>query len=542
MKTNDRLKSYQEKRDFERTPEPAGTEEESQGGGLFVVQQHDARNLHYDLRLEVNGVLKSWAVPKGPSTDPSVKRLAVATEDHPLAYASFEGVIPEGEYGAGKVIVWDTGTYRNLTEKSGRAVSAEDAIRHGHIHVWLEGRKLRGGFALNRFRTGKQEQWLLMKVRDEGVGPDDRPVESRPESVLTGRTLEDIAADGVEENSTSVRKAVTLAQALCGARPRESDAMPMHVKPMLASLTEMPPDFGEYAFEYKWDGIRAVLYWDGKRTRIESRNNLDITYRWPELADIGPTLGPASAILDGEIVALDAKNRVSFGLLSRRMHLSDKPTAERMRAVPIVYMIFDLLYLEHRSLMHLSYKDRRAVLRELNLSADAWQTPKAVAEDPHVILEAAVENGMEGLVAKKLTSPYRPGDRSRDWFKIKAVNKQEFVIGGWIPVKGAVKAGVGALLVGYYDDEQRLQFAGKVGTGFSDADRMDLKTLLGEVARDTSPFATRVPDANVRFVEPEIVAEVAFRELTPDGKLRHPSFKGLRQDKEPREVALEKAG
>lgn len=195
MKTNDQLERYREKRDFRRTPEPAGADPGAQGRNLFVVQKHAARTLHYDFRLEVNGVLKSWAVPKGPSTDPSVKRLAVATEDHPLEYADFEGAIPAGEYGAGKVIVWDSGTYRNLTEKSGKAVSAEEAIRHGHIHVWLEGRKLRGGFALNRFRTGKQEQWLMVKVRDGEVNAEGNLIESRPESVLSGRTLEEIGTE-----------------------------------------------------------------------------------------------------------------------------------------------------------------------------------------------------------------------------------------------------------------------------------------------------------------------------------------------------------
>jgi bifunctional non-homologous end joining protein LigD len=544
MKTTDNLERYRNKRDFEHTPEPAGTTREAKGSatqsresGLFVVQEHAARSLHYDLRLEVNGVLKSWAVPKGPSTDPTIKRLAIATEDHPLEYATFEGVIPKGSYGAGKMIVWDSGTYRNMTRKSGKALSAEEAIRHGHLTIWLEGKKLRGGFALNRFKTGKQEQWLLVKLRDEEANLGTSQAAGSGEPISASHAKDDSVPEALKNERSPSDRAVQLAEALGGKK----EAFPAHIEPMLAVLSDMPRKSEGYVIEYKWDGIRAMLYWDAKQIRLNSRNNLSMKVLWPELEELGNLFGPVNVILDGEIVALDAKNRVSFGLLSRRMHLRQKPTAAVMRAVPIVYMIFDILYLNGRSLVHLSYTDRRSVLAALDLAGDAWQTPGAVAAEPQVIMQAALENGIEGLVAKRPSSPYHPGKRSSDWLKIKAVNRQEFVIGGWIPLKGNPTADVGSLLLGYYDDAHHLIYVGKVGTGFTDVVRRNLKKQLATMSRGTNPFATQVHEKHALFVEPVLVAQVAFQEWTADDKLRHPSFKGLRLDKEAREVVRETA-
>jgi DNA ligase D-like protein (predicted 3'-phosphoesterase) len=396
MREVEGLKSYREKRDFRRTPEPAGGKEPAQGEALFVIQKHSARREHYDLRLQVNNVLKSWAVPKGPSTDPSQKRLAVATDDHPLEYADFEGVIPKGEYGAGKMIVWDTGSYRNITKKAGKVIPIADAIEHGHIAVWLEGKKLKGGFALNRFRTGPKEQWLLVKMDDQGADRDDALLQARPESVLTQRSLEEVGASQDENNEIHIERAVKLVEKLTGSKQSKPDSMPSHLDPMLALLSRMPRDVQAFAFEYKWDGIRALCYWDGEPIRLEGRNELDITFRWPELMKLGEVFGPTAVILDGGIVALDSKNRVSFALLSRRMHLGSKPTAAQIRSVPIVYMIFDILYLKDRSLINLSYMDRRSILKELSLSGDKWQIPDAVSEDPEVILEAALVGQRQG--------------------------------------------------------------------------------------------------------------------------------------------------
>ncbi len=342
-----------------------------------------------------------------------------------------------------------------------------------------------------------------------------------------------------KRSASSVKEAIGLAQDTTAKRRDVRKAMPSHIKPMLALLSTMPTDTEQYAFEYKCDGIRAVCYWDGKQMKLESRNKLDITYRWPELTELGEIFGPTAVILDGEIVALDSKNRVSFRLLSQRMHLSSKPSAAQMRAVPIVYMIFDILYLDDRVLMPISYGDRRAVLEALKLAGENWQTPPFHTENPAAMLKAAVENGLEGLVAKKLDSSYLPGHRTSDWLKIKPVNRQEFVIGGWIPVQSSANRGVGALLVGYYDRSRKLVFAGKVGTGFTDRIRKELEEQFEAIAGDKSPFGTTVQHKNVKFVEPRMVAEIEFREWTRDGKLRHPSFKGLREDKEPKQVVRE---
>lgn len=534
------LKSYREKRDFRRTPEPTGKARAGPEEPVFVIQKHDARRLHYDLRIEVNGVLKSWAVPKGPSTDPAEKRLAVATDDHPMEYAEFEGSIPKGEYGAGEMIVWDTGHYRNITEKNGKSIAVEDAIEHGHLAIWLEGQKLKGGYALSRFRQEKREQWLLVKMKDKEADPDGDLLVTQPESVISGLTVKDLRETGETANNPgSLKKAIELAEAPAAKRRGTDKALPTRIEPMLALLSKMPSNTEDYIFEYKWDGIRAIYYWDGKRMRLESRNKLDMTHRWPELKKLGKVFGSEPVILDGEIVALDENGRISFSLLAKRMHLAAKPTADLMRSAPIVYMIFDVLYFHDRVLMPLPYTKRREVLEEMKLGSDNWQVPPSSQGNGVDQLEAALENDLEGIVAKMSDSPYRPGTRSRAWLKIKGVSRQEFVIGGWIPEKGDVKNGVGALLVGFYDKDGKLAFAGKVGTGFKDEDRTDMKERFDKIARDKNPFSSTVRNRNVIFVDPVTVAEVEFREWTPDGSLRHPSFKGLREDKKPSDVVKE---
>ncbi len=282
------LKTYRKKRDFDRTPEPEGTARLSEGLPIFVIQKHDARNLHYDFRLEVDGVLKSWAIPKGPTADPSVKRLAVATEDHPMEYGDFEGFIPEGGYGAGPVLVWDTGPYLNLTEKKGQQLSMESALEHGHVTIWLQGERLKGAYSLNRFRTGKQEQWLLVKVKDKHANAWDLIAEFQ-DSVLTGRTLEEISNESV---ATEHKKASgSRGKKRTKKTERNADPFPEHIAPMLALQSKIPSRPQTYGFEYKWDGIRAICYWNGEKLRIESRNLLEITFRWPELQALSKVLG-----------------------------------------------------------------------------------------------------------------------------------------------------------------------------------------------------------------------------------------------------------
>ncbi len=534
------LESYREKRDFERTPEPAGKAETEHKKPVFVIQKHDARRLHYDLRIEVDGVLKSWAVPKGPSTDPAEKRLAVATEDHPMEYTEFEGSIPKGEYGAGEMIVWDRGYYVNITQKNGQGIPVDKAIEHGHLAIWLEGQKIRGGYALNRFKREDKEQWLLVKMKDEAADPDDDLLITQPESVLSGLTVEDLRAEnGNKSPESNLKEAINLAQRLAGKKQGTDKSMPVRVEPMLALLSKMPPNPEDYTFEFKWDGIRAIYYWNGKRMRMESRNKIDITHRWPELKKLGKVFGSTPVILDGEIVALDENGRISFSLLKSRMHLSSKPTAEQIRSVPIVYMVFDVLYFQDGVLMPLPYTQRRQILEALHLGSDNWQVPPSSEGNGEALFKAALENHLEGVVAKRNDSPYQPGTRSRAWLKIKGVNRQEFVIGGWIPEKGDLKRGVGALLVGYHDKDGKLIFAGKVGTGFSNEDRTELRDRFNKISREKSPFTSAVRDKNLIFLDPVTVAEFEFREWTPDGRLRHPSFKGLREDKRADEVVKE---
>ena len=356
----ERLEPYREKRDFRRTPEPAGKAETERKKPVFVIQKHDARRLHYDLRIELNGVLKSWAVPKGPSTDPAEKRLAVLTEDHPMEYTEFEGSIPKGEYGAGEMIVWDRGYYLNITQKNGKSIPVDKAIEHGHLAIWLEGEKVRGGYALNRFKREDKEQWLLVKMKDEAADPADDLLVTQPESVLSGRTVEDLRAMSKSERPASnLKQAINLTQNLTAKKRGTDKTMPARIEPMLALLSKMPANPEDYTFEFKWDGIRAIYYWNGKRMRMESRNKIDITHRWPELKKLGKVFGSTPVILDGEIVALDENGRISFSLLKRRMHLSSKPTAEQIRSVPMVYMIFDVLYFHDRVLMPLPYTQRR---------------------------------------------------------------------------------------------------------------------------------------------------------------------------------------
>lgn len=535
---DDKLNKYKSKRDFDVTPEPQGDVSEEHSLPIFVIQKHDASRLHYDLRLEVGGVLKSWAVPKGPSTDPAVKRLAVATEDHPMEYADFEGVIPKGEYGGGAVIVWDTGVYRNLTEKKGVPFTMEKGLEHGHVKVWLEGKKLRGAFSINRFISdGKQEQWLLVKAKDEAAGPKLDFVKKRPESVLTGRTVEEVLAEDAGKDGKSM--AAHIADEISDA---PVTSMPGAVEPMLATLSKLPGDQSNYGFEFKWDGIRIIAYWNGRTLRLDSRNGLDVTFRWPELKGLGELIGETPVILDGELVAIDQKGKISFSLLAKRMRLAKKPSVTIMRDVPISYMIFDVLHLGAKNLMNLPYASRRAVLDKLNLTGDWWKTPPYHPNAGDELLKVAVDNEIEGIIAKKIDSPYLPGKRSGEWLKIKTINRQELVIGGWIPLKGVRERGVGALLTGYYDSEGKLRFAGKVGTGYKDTDRQELRKLLETLERKSSPFADTLKYTDSIYAKPNLVAEFEYREWTPQGRLRHPSFKGLRDDKSAEEVVMELPG
>jgi bifunctional non-homologous end joining protein LigD len=471
----DKLETYKAKRDFKATPEPAGSEGEQSEQPRFVVQEHHARRLHWDLRLEHDGALASWAIPNGIPQEPKENRMAVRTEDHPLEYLDFHGDIPKGEYGAGTMAIWDQGTYEPETWNDKK------------VTVVFHGERLSGRYAL--FRIGDESDWMIHRM--------------------------DPAEPGREP-------------------------MPEHIVPMMAKLATLPRADQRFGFEVKWDGVRAIAYMRPGRIHLESRNLLDITSQYPELRGLTGALGAHETVLDGEIVAFDSEGRPSFERLQQRMHqTSESLIRRRMKSHPVTYVIFDLLYLDGHSLMEEPYTERRRRLEELELDGDHWQTPGYSVGNGEALLQATAEKGLEGLVAKRLDSRYDPGKRGGAWLKIKNKASQELVIGGWEPGEGRRRDRIGALLLGFYEEGQ-LRYAGKVGTGFTEKTLDDLARRLEPLERKTSPFSgLPAPPKRAIFVEPELVAEVEFTEWTPERMLRHPSFKGLRVDKEAEEVVAE---
>jgi bifunctional non-homologous end joining protein LigD len=434
--------------------------------------------LHWDLRLEHDGVAVSFAIPNGIPLDPKENRLAVRTEDHPLEYLEFEGEIPKGEYGAGTMTVWDRGTYE---------VHKFDDKK---VEVTFHGERLKGRYGL--FPIGREDSkndWLIHRM-DPPDDPDREP-------------------------------------------------MPERIVPMMARPGKLPPDEQHWSFEIKWDGVRSIAYCKPGRLRLESRNLNEITATYPEVRGLLDQLGMHEAVLDGEIVAFDDDGRPSFGRLQRRMHVSSPSAVRRLqKSTPVVYAIFDLLYLDGHSLMGQPYEERRERLEGLGLQGPAWRVPSA-HRDGSRLLEATEKQGLEGIIAKRLGSTYEPGRRSGAWLKIKHTLRQELVIGGWLPGEGRRERRIGSLLMGYYDDGA-FRYAGRVGTGFTDQMLDDLAKRLSQYRRDSSPFtdAPKLPREAV-FVEPCLVAEIEFREWTSDGVMRAPSYKGLREDKSPREVVPE---
>jgi bifunctional non-homologous end joining protein LigD len=476
-----KLDRYREKRDFARTPEPTGDRAPAEESGRFVVQEHHATRLHWDLRLEHDGALASWAIPNGIPMHPSENRLAVRTEDHPLEYLDFRGEIPKGQYGAGTMKIWDRGTF-DIHKWEDRKVE-----------VTFHGEHLSGRYGL--FPIGRdastQNDWMIHRM-DPPADPDRQP-------------------------------------------------MPERIVPMLARLsTRVPTPEAKWSFEVKWDGVRAIAYIQPGRLRLESRNLNDITETYPELRGLVRAAGMRELVLDGEIVAFDEHGRPSFERLQRRMHVTSPSAVRRlMSSHPVVYAIFDLLYLDGHSLMALPYTERRARLEELELSGASWRVPATHPGEGTKLLEATKRQDLEGIVAKRLDSSYEPGGRTGAWLKVKNTLRQELVVGGWLPGEGRRAERIGALLVGYYEDGE-FRYAGRVGTGFTDKVLEELGQRLAPLRRKTSPFssAPKLPREAV-FAEPCLVAEVEFREWTNDGVLRAPSFKGLREDKAPREVVLE---
>jgi bifunctional non-homologous end joining protein LigD len=468
----DRLGPYRAKRDFDATPEPAPAEAAGDGAQRYVVQEHHARALHWDLRLEHEGTLASWAVPKGIPPDPKRNNLAVRTEDHPLEYLDFHGEIPAGEYGAGTMKIWDRGTYEL------------HKWRKDEVMVTFHGERLEGRYVL--FRTDGKN-WMIHRM--------DPPQDA------------------------------------------DREPMPSRIEPMLARTGPLPPDDGRWGYEVKWDGIRAIGYADGGRLKLLSRNNNDVTGRYPELRELGRALGSRQAVLDGEIVAFGPDGKPSFQVLQSRMHVVSDAAQRRLAAQhPVAYVIFDVLFLDGHSLMDLPYERRREALAALELSGPNWQTPAHRVGDGAALLEATRAQGLEGVIAKRLDCPYVPGRRSQGWVKVKNIRRTDVVIGGWLGGEGGRRGRLGALVVGYHDEDGALRYAGRVGSGFDDRELDRLGRILGERGRDTSPFEGRQPPKLTHFVEPDLVAAVDYSMWTSSNTLRAPSYKGLRDDVPPQEV------
>ncbi|MBI4011897.1 MAG: DNA ligase D [Candidatus Rokubacteria bacterium] len=506
-----RLGEYEARRDFAVTPEPApGRAAPSAGAPIFMVHKHHATRLHYDLRLEMDGVLASWAIPKGPSYDPGVRRLAVQTEDHPLEYGGFEGRIPDGEYGAGDSLIWDRGTYDTVPPGEASRQRAK-----GHLHLALEGEKLRGRWHLVRTgrsadrQAGGKAQWLFFKAKDETVDPAYDVVAERPESVLSGR----VAARGPE------RQAV-----LRVPRPAPERLLERVFPPMLATLVgRLPRDEGDWLFELKYDGFRALAGLSAGRVALWSRNRLDLASRFPALAR---TLGPVvvgDAVVDGEIVAFDPRGAPRFQLLQQ----GTEP----------VLVAFDLLWLDGEDLRGRPLEERRDLLESLLAHmSPAVRLAERIPGPGKAALAAAAARGYEGLIAKRRGSRYE-GSRSRAWLKLKAVNAQEVAIVGFTRSKSQ-RDEIGALLVGVAE-AGGLRYAGKVGTGFSSRQRAEFCRQLADDAAAAPRVAGAPGMRDATWVEPRLVAQVRFTEWTSDGKLRHPAFVGLRPDKSPGECVRE---
>ncbi len=547
------LEEYNKKRDFTRTGEPKAAKKKRSGEPLFVIQKHEASRLHYDFRLEMEGVLKSWAVPKGIPYGKGDKKLAVHVEDHPFDYAGFEGIIPKGNYGAGTVMVWDTGTYENL---GGNPVKD---LEEGRLHILLHGKKLEGEWALVKMQR-EENQWLLLKS-----GEDAPPLSAKhdDESVLSGRTMKQIAA-AKDAEWISNRGSAADARAekkKSASTPRK--AAPVKAKialpsglphapaafspPMQARLIEKPPTAGDWIYELKFDGFRVVAVKSATGVELISRSGNSLTSRFREIADAVNALKLTQGALDGEIVALDEEGKPSFQLLQSSETDTTRP--------PICYYVFDALNIEGRDTRALPLTERKRLLEDvLRDPPDGLRYSGAIQGDPHELLAEISRRGLEGLIAKKSGSLYETGQRSGAWVKLKCVNEEEFVIGGYTPPDGT-RQYFGALIIGFFE-KGKLLFTGKVGTGFSSATLKTLHGTLQPIRAERCPFANLptksggkwgqgITAAEMRrcaWVKPELVCQVKFAMWTRDGKLRQPVYLGLREDKKAADVIRELPG
>jgi bifunctional non-homologous end joining protein LigD len=619
------LEEYKRKRRFAETPEPAG-EVEAKSRNRFVVQKHDATRLHYDFRLEMEGVLKSWAVPHGPSLDPADKRLAVQVEDHPVSYFDFEGNIPEGNYGAGTVIVWDVGTWQPLSPVAvngkyppGTEADAAKMLAKGDLKFRLNGKRLKGDFALIKMRArrpgSKGNEWLLIKKHDE-YEVEGYEIDGYEDSVLSGRTLEEVAGDSGSREWKSrpagrgKLKAAWLADAIArvekkkkltaesaknaekqskknpqprrqptkkdtdginardGKKTEKSSAisaisevksstapvkrpMPAAIHPMLAESIDKPFDGEDWLFEIKWDGYRAIAFIENGKVKLVSRNQNDLTPRYPELKELPQSIHAKTAILDGEVVALDDEGRASFTLMQQRTGF--RPGGKRAAAkadVHVLYYAFDLLYLDGFDWRRVPLEQRKEKLQSLLVAGDSLRYSDHYAAQGKALFDVAREKKLEGILAKKRNSFYEER-RTQEWLKIKITHRIECVVGGYTEPEGS-RAHFGSLVLGLYDHEARLIHVGQVGSGFDQKLLDEIWKLLKKLETKKNPFFGEVEALRkTLWVKPELVAEVEFAEWTGGNissrglegspKLRAPVFLGLRDDKDPKECVLEEA-
>ncbi len=563
------LSKYKEKRSFDETPEPTG----GKGKGnelIFVIQKHAASRLHYDFRLEMEGVLKSWAVPKGPSTDPAAKRLAMMVEDHPYDYKDFEGVIPKGNYGAGTVIVWDQGTYEPI-EKAGDKKAQEKLLlkqlKEGSIKIVMHGKKVKGEYALVKTKGFEENSWLLIKHKDKYASTED--ISLKDTSVISGKTIETVAANpekiyGKDSKKTKtddkviaaasedIRKQVTPSttatkkvNSIKNKKADTADApkapFPETFSPMLATLVDKPFDEPGWLYEIKWDGYRAVALCNNKEVNLLSRNNKSFNEKFYPVFEAVKQWG-INAIVDGEIAVMNKAGISNFGSLQNWRSEADGT---------IIYYVFDLVWLDGFDLTHLPLTKRRELLEELVPKEGIIRLSENFKASAAEFLEAAKNMGLEGIIAKKADSEYHQGDRSREWLKIKVNKRHEVVIGGFTNNTGSAKA-FSALLVGVFENG-KLQYTGKIGTGFSNTLQKEMMAIFKPLITDKNPFNI-VPDVNkpsrfrpnpphatATWLKPSVVCEVSYAEITSDGVMRHPSFEALREDKKAIDVVRETA-
>ncbi|MBV9748595.1 MAG: DNA ligase D [Acetobacteraceae bacterium] len=514
------LAKYNAKRDFTKTAEPAGVIGKDQGH-IFMVQKHDATRLHWDFRLELDGVLKSWAVTRGPSLDPDEKRLAVRTEDHPLSYATFEGTIPKGQYGGGTVMLWDRGTWATVKGKDPRKTLAE-----GHLHFTLDGERMKGEWLLIRLKPRgreKNENWLLRKIDDRYAGGTDTLTEEALTSISTGRTMQEIEAGAAPLKLAPPKRAAPKRKPPRG----KAAVMPAFQDPQLCTLVDSVPTGSAWLHEVKYDGYRALVAVAGGKAKVYTRNGLDWTDKFASIAEAAATLPVGSALIDGEIVSFK-DGRPDFSTLKDAIGAGG----------PMTFFAFDLLQLDGEDLTALPNVQRKERLRPLVGAEERIQFAEHIIGAGEALFHRMCAEGLEGVVSKLADAPYR-GQRTKAWLKTKCIQRQEFIIVGWTP--SDKKRGFRSLLLGVHEDRQ-LRYAGKVGTGFDQALMDDLSARFAELAQDAPTVkAPRAMVRGARWVRPELVAEVAYTEVTPDNVLRHPSFLGLRGDKPAAEVVAEAA-